>query len=196
MKGRLSAVMDRTDEDIMQACQAGDRDAFREIFQRYKSRIVNFCLRMLGNRADAEDVAGDVFVAILENCQTYNSQARFSTWAYTIARNKCVSRMRRRGVSVAESRGGEERSWEIPDQEAISREILDKKEAAIRVQGAIAQLPYEQREALVLRQYHGFSYGQISQIMDCSLDKVKILIFRAKERLRIDLASFVQEEHL
>ncbi|MCA9403583.1 MAG: sigma-70 family RNA polymerase sigma factor, partial [Candidatus Omnitrophica bacterium] len=85
--------------------------------------------------------------------------------------------------------------WDVPDHADSSAELLQKKERARHVQQAILRLPYQQREAIVLREYHRFSYDEIAKILNCSLTNVKQLIFRGRERLRTELASYIQEGH-
>lgn len=190
--------MGKKDEELMREYQTGDLGTMRQLFQHNKVRIFNFCFGLLGNRADAEEVAGDVFLALIKNKHSYDPNRTFSTWIFTIARNLCLNRIRKRKQTVSlwfSSPGSHHyESWDIPDQGDDSRESLAKRERARYVRRAIAGLPFEQKEALELRQYHGFSYAKISQILNCSLGKVKILIFRAKEHLKSDLASFIREE--
>ncbi len=191
--------MEKTDEQIITEYLSGDREAIRMIYVRYKTRMFNFCLRLLGNRADAEEITGDVFTILIEDC-TYDPgrNVRFSTWVYTIARNKCVSRMRKRKVltSLFFHSSGQDgfQEWDPPDTAELSREDMARRELTGHVLQALEKLPFEYKEAIVLRQYHGMSYEQISVILNCSLEKVKILIFRAKEQLRGHLASFIKEE--
>jgi len=192
--------MEKKDEEMMLDYQTGDQEAVGMIFQKYKTPIFNFCLRLLGNRADAEEASGEVFLALIANKNTYDSSARFSTWLYTIAHNKCVDQIRRRKRLVSlwfsspEKDGYEQ--LEPADTDASASEELDKKLVISQVRLAINNLPYEQREAIILRQYLDLSYEQISQILNCSLEKVKVLIFRAKERLKDRLASFIKKEEL
>lgn len=195
MKGQTQ-LNRQSDEELMRACQRGDGDAMNQIFQNNKLRIFNFCYSLLGNRAEAEDIAGDVFVSVLKNKDMYDSTRTFSTWIFTIARNLCFNRMRvrKQSVSMWFTMRGEDKDelWDIPSDSDDSSETLLKKERAQRVRRAIARLPYEQKEALELRQYQGFSYAQISDVIGCSLEKVKILIYRAKENLRKDLSDFIK----
>ena len=163
------------------------KKAAEMIFLRYKTRLLNFCLRMLGNRADAEDVTAEAFLALFARKYTFNPAAKFSTWLYTVARNQCISQIRkgrtwfRYGFRPKEA--GIMRRWK-PKIPGIAGRELEKKEAAASVRRALAQLPYEQREVIVLREYHQLSYEEISQVVSCSLENVKILIFRGRERLK------------
>jgi len=189
--------MNETDEALMRAYQAGDQTAMNQLFEHNKVRILNFCIGLLGSRADAEEIAADAFVALIKHKDSYQPNRTFSTWFFTIARNLCLNRIRERRKSVTvwfATKTGESRdSWDIADEREHSRERLEKKERGHAVRQAIAALQLEQREAIVLKQFHGFSYEEISLILNCSLEKVKILIFRAKINLKSQLASFIGE---
>ena len=192
--------MDRSDEEIMKLYQSGDSQAMTHIFQRYKIRILNFCFGLLGNRADAEEAAAEVFLTLVADKNSYDTSRTFSTWIYTIARNKSIDRIRKRknilSLWVSSRDGSDDEMMDISDTNDHSRDALIRKEISVNVRRAIAKLPDEQKEAIMLRQYHKFSYQQISTVLGCSLEKVKILIFRAKEQLRVELMSFVEEEQL
>ena len=192
--------MRQSDEELMKACQLGDKLAMKQIFQRNKVRIFNFCYSLLGNRADAEEIAADVFLTLIKNKHSYDTNRTFSTWIFTIAKNLCFNRISKRKQSVfmwfSNQDNNDFESWDVPDNKDDSSESLAKKERAQHVRKAIAKLPIEQRAAIELRQYQKFSYIEISQSLNCSLDKVKILIFRAKENLKKELASFIKEEQL
>ncbi len=190
--------MERTDEDLMNDKKASRKEVAQIIFKRYKIRIFGFCLRMLGNRADAEEVAGEVFLALLVNRYRDDAKTKFSTWLFTIARNQCVSRLRKRKTELSlwrvSEKNGEEEPWDLPDHKEALSETLNKQEISAYIRKLMDKLPEEQKEAIVLQHYDGFSYEEISRILDCSLDKVKILIFRGKEKLRVELKAFLKEE--
>ena len=190
-----------TDEALMRAYQAGDSAAMNQIFEHNKVRILNFCIGLLGSRADAEEVAAEVFFALVKYKDTYQSPRTFSTWIFTIARNLCLNRIRerRRTVTVwfaSKDHGSTQAddSWDVADDHTEhSRDRLVNQERIHAVRQAIAGLPVEQREAIVLKQYHGFSYEEISHILHCSLAKVKVLIFRAKLNMKNKLAVYLGE---
>ena len=183
---------------MMEYRSGGEPESIKIIFFRYKARILNFCLRMLGNRADAEDVTGDVFLTLFSGKYAYDPGAKFSTWLYTVARNNCITRIRKRknlvSIWFSSKASHEYEQWDVEDHEDQAAEQLSKREAASRVQRAIRLLPDEQREAIILREYHRLSYDEIKQVLDCSKEKVKILIFRGREGLREELKSFIEEE--
>ena len=189
--------MQPTDEALMLDYQRGRPDAIRQLFDRHKGRVFGYCLQLLGNRADAEEAAGDVFMAVVERRGSYNYRHPFATWLFAIAHNTCVSRMRKRhpvlSLWVVDG-AGEESPRDIPDARPLPSERAMHQEAAGAIRVAIGRLPDEQREAIILRHYQEFSYDEISVILKCSLEKVKILIYRGRERLRVELASLVKEE--
>lgn len=192
--------MQKRDEELILELQQGNEEALEMLFQRYKVPILNFAMRILGNRADAEDITGEVFLVLFEKNHMYKPTAKFKTWLYTVARNACISRIRkqRRTMSLwfsSRDGGSDYEQWDIPASDDIPREELVKREAAIQVRKAIHNLPETQKEAIVLREYHKMSYAEISEVLDCSLEKVKILIFRARARLRDDLPSLIMEDN-
>ncbi len=190
--------MDKQDEDLILEFQQGKSEALEMLYHRYKQPILNFSLRILSNRADAEDVTAEVFLVLFSKKDSYRSKAKFSTWIFTVAYNACITRIRKRKRVVSlwftKDDDPEEKEWEIPDPNSLPSEDLAKKETALQVKRAIQNLPELQKEALVLREYHNLSYEEISQILDCSLENVKILIYRARERLKKTLPSFLREE--
>ncbi len=188
---------EQTDEQLMLDFQRGDDNAVQIIFKRYKSPLLNFSLRILGNRADAEDVTSDVFLTLFDRKYTFHPEAKFSTWLFTVTRNRCLSQLRKKkGISSLWFYSKEDETskpLEIEDAHAFSKADLEEKEMGVLIQQAIQRIPLEQKEALVLREYHQMSYDEISQVLDCSLEKIKILIFRAREKLRQELTPFIEE---
>ena len=189
--------MEKKDEQlILEYQQNNDESALVTLFNRYKAHILNFALRILGNRTDAEDVASDCFLTLFKKRYIYRADTKFSTWLFTVARNLCINRIRKRkkfGSMWFKKDCSHYEQWDIPDEKDIADTMLEKTEASIMVKKAILKLADEQKEALILREYHNMNYADISEIMNCSLEKVKILIFRAREQLKIELSSFILE---
>ncbi len=168
------------------------------IFHRYKNPLFNYALRILGNRADAEDTLSDVFLVLFEKKYQPAANAKFSTWLYTVTRNSCIDKIRKRKKFVAMWFTNEEtrelKPLEMPACENPPGETLQKEETARYIRRALNKLPFLQKEALVLREYQQLSYEEIAQVLNCSLEKVKILIFRARKALKENIPSFILKE--
>ncbi len=193
--------MEKQDEELILDGQKGDRAALSALFERYKRPVFNFALRILGNRADAEDVTGDVMLVLSVRNKAYVPKpgVPFSTWLFTVARNACITRIRKRNKTMGfwfrNSQSGQYEEWDIPDTRDLPPQEIHKRETARQIKKAIYELPLDQKEALVLREYHGMSYSEIAAVRQCTLENVKILIFRARSRLRDRLAGLITEEH-
>lgn len=192
--------MERTDEELIRAYASGEPDAVGLLFARHKGGIFNFALRLIGNRADAEDVTSDVFLQLFNRRYQATPQAKFTTWLFTVARNACLSRIRTRNMlgSFWFKRDGDDgfEEQEIADPAGNQGEALRNKEKAKMVKQSVMALPPMQKEALILREYCNKDYAEIAAILGCSFDNVKVLIFRGRERLRVSLAAWMKEETL
>ncbi len=181
-------VMEQTDEDLVKSYYQGNEEALEMLFARYKMPILNFSLRILNGRADAEDVTSEVFLSLFAKKYAPKQGVRFSTWLFTVARNACLTQKRKQkkmfGMWFTKKESSTYEEWNIPDKADLPNEVLSKKEEALKVKQAIQNLPELQKEILILREYHFFKYAQISEIVGCSLEQVKINIFRARENLR------------
>ncbi|OGX07413.1 MAG: hypothetical protein A2Z88_11400 [Omnitrophica WOR_2 bacterium GWA2_47_8] len=189
--------MQQTDEELIQQYIQGNTQAMEIIFQRYKLKMFNYALRFLANRADAEDVVADTFVAIVSRKYTYQPEVKFSTWLYTVVHHAAIDRLRRRKRNVSmwfqKESGGELEEFQIPDPKQDPGQDAQKEDMKINIQMAVNKLPADQKEALILREYQDLSYEEIGQILNCSLSNVKVLIFRAREQLRKDLSAVLKE---
>jgi len=166
---------------------AGDDDAFAELLTRYRKPVLNFIYRLVGDAAEAEDVAQDVFVRAYRHLADYDPRRQFSTWLFALARNAAIDRLRYRQrhpteplsdiVAASLARG--------PSTEAESRDL------GRQIAAAIAQLPEDQRTAIVLAEYHGLSHAEIAEVMDCSEKSVESRLYRAKQTLREKLSHLL-----
>jgi len=190
--------MKRTDEELIVDYQQGDETALQLLYERYKRPILNFSLRILNNRADAEDVTAQVFLTLVTKRHAYHPKAKFSTWLFRVAHNNCITCIRKRKKIMSlwhkDNETSQYEQRDIPDSVDSPREKLEKSESAEYLKQAIEKLPLVQKEALILREYHALNYQQIALVLDCSLENVKILIFRARVHLRKELSSSLKED--
>jgi RNA polymerase sigma-70 factor (ECF subfamily) len=191
----------QTDPDaaLMLRVKRGDRAAFTELVEKYKQPVMNFVYRSLRDEIEAEDLAQNVFLQVYKSRARYERRAKFSTWLFTIARNLCLNEIRRRARHPAESI--EETDGEHDDQP--QRQYEDKKvflptenvlhgELARKIEEALAELPENQRTAILLCRQDELSYEEIAEVLDCSLSATKSLIHRGRETLKEKLKPYLQ----
>ncbi|MCS7337917.1 MAG: sigma-70 family RNA polymerase sigma factor [Verrucomicrobiae bacterium] len=187
------------DAILMSRVKRGDTRAFAELVDKYKQPIINFIARMLGDQAEAEDLAQTVFVQVYRASRRYRESAKFSTWIYTIARNFCLNELRRRARHPAEpmepALQGEEkqhaRQYEDTRAYAPSAALL-QTELEQKLEQALTELPPNQRMAILLCCDQQLSYEEIAAVLGCSLAATKSLIFRARETLKARLKPYLR----
>lgn len=169
----------QTEAQFLAAAQAGDQRAFAQLAQEAHGKMFAVCLSITGNRQDAEDALQNALTAAWQNISTFDGRAKFSTWAYRIASNAALQIVRSRR--------------EIPDEDAGLEEtapgsgVDSQVTAQMVVREALAQLPDEFREVIVLREYTGMSYQDIADHQGIGIQTVKSRINRARAKL---LAAF------
>lgn len=189
-----------TDEVLMMRFQGGDRAAFAGLVRRHKTSIYNFILRQVRTRSVAEDLAQDVFVKIVQNAADFKHEARFSTWAYTIARNVCIDHLRkmslRRHPSLDQGSGEDgdgptlgERTADPAPRASVDRVAIGA-EMGERITRAVEDLPPEQREVFLLREIGNVPFKDIAQMTGVPENTVKSRMRYALERLQEALAEY------
>ena len=177
----------------------GDTAAFTELVEKYKQPVMNLVYRTIHDLTEAEDLAQNVFVQVYKSAPRYQSTAKFSTWLFTIARNLCLNEIRRRTRHPAESLDAPH-----PEQEDQPlRQFEDKKtfsppesllhgELAGKIEEALADLPENQRSAVLLCRREDLSYEEIAGILGCSVSATKSLIHRGRETLKERLKTYLR----
>jgi len=182
---------DGSDEALLVLYANGDPDAARILAQRLVPRVLGYATRLLGNRADAEDIAQEVMLRLWRAAPDWRSgEAQVSTWVYRVAANLCTDRLR------AQNRKGLKALDDVAEPEdgaptVLSGMIAADRQAALQV--ALAQLPDRQREAVVLRHIEGLANPQIADVMQIGVEAVESLISRGKRALTLALAGRRQE---
>lgn len=177
----------------------GDREAFRTLFEKHSAAVARFAAGFVGAAARADELAQDVFLQVYRTRERYEPRAKFSTWLYTIAHNLCLNEVRRHDyrTRVDPLAGREEGDppWDPPDPEPAEGErYTGQRELERRLHELIAELPETQRAALVLSRVEELRYQQIGEILSCSEQAVKSLIFRATQRLKAGLKEHLEGE--
>lgn len=192
------------DPDVRLMLQVRDdnAEAFEELVTRYQGRLLAVLRHLVSKREQAEDLAQEVFLRVYRARKSYQPQAKFSTWLFTIAnnvaRNARRSQARRPEFSVAGT-GDEDGGPPSIDQMALAASglmptrVLDKAERAEIVRLAIDALNDRQRMAMLLSKFEGMSYHEIGETMELSLQATKSLLSRARENLRQILEPYMQD---
>lgn len=153
--------------------------AFETLYDRYESSVFGFCLRFLGDRDSAEDALQETMIAVVERAGLYRDRGRFRGWLFTIARNACLDRTRRRAQRHALRTTAPTR-----DAAAVRHDPEATLLARDEIARVLAQLTADQREVLLLHRYEGFSYAEIAGITGSTEAAVKQKAYRALLQLR------------
>jgi RNA polymerase sigma-70 factor (ECF subfamily) len=187
------------DVELMLRVKRGDRAAFEAIVQKFKQPVLNLIARSLPDQMDAEDIAQNVFIQVYKAASRYEPSAKFSTWLFTIARNFCLNELRRRSRHPADSLDATHPADEnhplrqVPDLRPTGpTETLLQLELEEKIQAALADLPENQRTAILLCRQQELSYEDIAQVLGCSLSATKSLIHRGREVLKERLKAYLR----
>jgi RNA polymerase sigma-70 factor (ECF subfamily) len=173
------------DAEILAACQKGDVDAFRQLFESYKSRVYSIAVHFSADPAIAHDITQQVFVTLYTSIQKFRHEAQFDTWLYRIVVNTCLHEHRRRRRFVPFDTVPEPRAQ--GGDETLESAYLRREEiGAVRL--AIATLKPKLRVALVLKHFEGLSYDEMAAILGCSAGTVASRLNRARSSLAKKLA--------
>jgi RNA polymerase sigma-70 factor, ECF subfamily len=187
------------DAALMLRVKQGDMTAFTELVEKYKQPVMNLAYRTVRDATEAEDLAQNVFVQVYKSAARYRSTAKFSTWLFTIARNLCLNEIRRRSRHPAESLDAthpeqeDQALHQFEDKKTFSPpESLLQSELAQNIDCALADLPENQRAAILLCRQDELSYEEIAEVLGCSVSATKSLIHRGRETLKERLKAYLR----
>ena len=169
-------------KDLAKELSNGSVQAFHIFYHKYKTDIYHFCYRMLNDKDLADEAFQETFVKVYENRTRFDGN-NFKSWVFTIARNTCLNYIR-------------ESKFKVEFEEDYLAPVRDKhNDFALQkyIKDAIVELPVSYREVIVLREYEGYSYQEIAEILDVSIALVKIRIYRARVILKEKLQPVVKE---
>jgi RNA polymerase sigma-70 factor (ECF subfamily) len=186
--GRPAGPADDPDLELVRRAGVGDAAACAALADRYLAKVTALAGRTLANRADAEEVAQEVFLRVWQHAGRWRAgQARFSTWLYRVTLNLCHDRLRRRRETTLDAAGDPASDAPPPGAE------LQRNVVAARVEAALAQLPERQREAIVLCHYQELGNIEAAAVLDVTVEALESLLSRGRRRLRELLASEAQD---
>jgi RNA polymerase sigma-70 factor (ECF subfamily) len=172
-------AQERTDEELLAAYQHGDVGAFELLLRRHRAPLYTFLLRMLGDKAKAEDLAQETFLRIVKGAREWEHRARFQTWLFTIARNLCTDHARRDRFRRTDSLDAEGPDGEGPMVDSVSGNDPDPARGAesSRLRPILAKallgLPPDQREVFLLREQAGLQFKEIADLTGANENTVK-----------------------
>ena len=194
----MSADLD-PDAALMLRVKQGDWSAFSELVDKYKQPVMNLAFRMLHDAVEAEDLAQVVFLQVYKSAHRYEVSSKFSTWMFTIARNLCLNEIRRRSRHPADSFDATHPEHEDqPLQQFEDKKTFSPPESLLhgeleeKVEQAIAELPENQRTAILLCRGDELSYEDIAKVLGCSVSATKSLIHRGRETLKQKLKPYLR----
>jgi RNA polymerase sigma-70 factor, ECF subfamily len=165
--------------DLIEACQKGNRAAFRCLFEAYRGRVYSTARHILGGDAAAKDVTQQVFLAAWRHIDRFQSESEFAPWVYRVAVNTCLNERRRLGRFV----DTEPREPAAPVQGGQEAAVL-----ARQIQTALGKLSPKLRVPLVLRHIEGLSYDEMAEVLGCTMGTVASRLSRAHQALAIVLS--------
>ena len=179
--------MDDSDEALMARIARGDESAFRALAGRHLPVMLGLARRILGNAADAEDVAQEAMLRVWTHAPRWQPLALFRTWLSRVVVNLCLDRKRKAPWVDLEAAG------ELADPAPLAGEAAEAAERDRLLTAAIAELPARQRAAIVLSYTEGMSNAQVAEILDTTVSAVETLLVRGKQNLRRALADVIGE---
>lgn len=175
-----------TDEELMLAVCEGDQSAYQTLVRQHLKSISHYAYRILGNRKDTEDITQEVFLKMWMNAAKWDpAKSKLTTWLHRIAHNLCIDHLRKHSRTELQDEIGESTltSQEI-ETEHDNIELQQRSEA---LNSAISELPENQRQALMLCHYAGFSNLEAADIMNISVKALESNISRARKNLKAKL---------
>ena len=183
---QLAALVEPTvDDRVIRACQQGDREAFRLLFEAYKDRVFSIAVYSLGgDRAAASDVTQQIFLKLLTTISQFRGDSQFTSWLHRLVVNCCIDeqRRRKRWLGFEDAVMNKPRSREPHEQPYERREIADV------VKAAVTELKPKFRVPVLLKYVEGLSYEEIATVMGCSKGTVASRLNRGHKQLARRLA--------
>ena len=193
-----------TDQELVDRILAGDKDAFRQLFQENRRLVEHIVIRMISNQADREEICQEVFLKVFDNLNTFHFKSRIQTWIGRIAYNTSLNYLRKKGPELYEDfskiqeDSGKERVFEmhLQSDEPLPDEYSEIQDRNKTVRRLIEKLPVTYRTILTLFHLNGQNYQEIGDIMALPEGTVKSYLFRARKMLREYFEALLQGEDI
>ena len=186
-----------TDEQLVERALAGDGDAFGEVVRRWERKIYALAYGITGSVEDARDATQETFINAYRNLARFRGEAQVSSWLHRIAVNQCITRQRRARVRAEtgleeEVEAGREQFLSTA-ADASHAHASESKQRAEAVRRAVASLPQELREVVLMKEFEELTFQEIADALQIPLSTVKSRLYTALKQLRLKLEKFQLE---
>jgi RNA polymerase sigma-70 factor (ECF subfamily) len=173
--------------NLIAKCQDGDLDAFETIYRRHSPSLYSLTCRMVGDRAEAEDLLQEIFLQAHNKLSSFEGRAAFGTWLYRLAVNRCLDHLR----SAARQRQSVTKSLDESPELVVAQETTGHR---LDLESAILQLPSSYRSAFLLYDVEGLGHREVADILGVAEGTSKSLVHKARFKLRELLGASQQEK--
>ena len=184
-----------SDEQLMLLFQGGNENAYIELVNRYKDKLINFIFNYLGDFESSEDVVQETMIKLYQKKHYYKEIAKFSTWLYTIAKNLANTELRKRKqrkTTLLSQFSKDDKMYDLPSNDnEVGQEIQTEIVSKI-IREAVDHLSEKFKTVITLRDIQQLSYEDISEIIDVPIGTVKSRINRARLQLQVELKHLKQ----
>jgi RNA polymerase sigma-70 factor (ECF subfamily) len=182
------APTNRSDEELVARATAGDLESFNQLVRRWERPIFALAYRTLGREEDARDVVQDAFLRAYRGLPRFKGEAKFSSWLYRITLNLCRDWIRReRRAPIVPTPAGADPNAFADEQVSPTtsvEELVGRRQLSEAVAQAMAELPEDQRTAILMKEYHGLTFQEIADTLQCPLSTVKTRLYQGLSVLR------------
>jgi len=170
----------REDDELVERTRRGEMEAFEALYRRHSPAVFGLALRMLQNRADAEDILQEIFLQAYDRLPSFEGRSAFGTWLYRLSVNRCLDHLR--------SRGAKEQSRNEPLTPELPGRASNAGLRGLELERAIGELPPSSRAAFLLHHVAGFDHKEVGEMLGIAVGTSKSLVHRARTRLKEVLA--------
>jgi RNA polymerase sigma-70 factor (ECF subfamily) len=182
------------DQTLIDGIRKGETRRFAALVDRHKDRSLTLALRLVGNRAEAEELVQDAFLRAYRSLDQFRGDARFSTWFYRILYNLCMTRVTRRKPAPEPLDGLDERLVDAQPGEAGALERLEEAEVHAMLADGIQELPERYRTVVTLFYVQEMSLEEVAEVLSLPAGTVKTHLFRARAQLKRSLTKRMKNE--
>ena len=182
----------RSDEQLVLLVLNGDQQAFQILVERYQNQVFALAYRLGGDYDEARDMAQECFLRVYQELPRFDAERRFFPWMYRVAHNTCVNLLHKRPREQTPLENVAEMGDTLLERDPVRAFARQERSEAVRQ--ALAALPEQYREPLVLKYLSGLSYQEISQVMDLPVSTIETRLFRGRNQLKQLLAAYLQAD--